>query len=1116
MTDYTKTTDFTSKDSLPSGDSGKIIRGAEFGTEFDNIQTAVNSKSNIENPSFTGNITVTGTVDGRDIAADGTKLDTIETSADVTDTANVTAAGAVMDSELTNITAVKALNQGVATTDSPTFAAVTSTGNVTVGGTVDGRDVAADGTKLDTVETNADVTDTTNVTAAGALMDSEVTNLAQVKAFDSADYATAAQGTTADNALPKTGGAMTGAITTNSTFDGRDVATDGTKLDGIEASADVTDTANVTAAGALMDSELTSEASVKALNQGVATTDSPTFAGATVNGTVEFDGLSGTGAVTVTDILDQDNMSSNSATALATQQSIKSYVDSQVATSDTLAEVLANGNATGGTDVAFGDNDKALFGAGPDLQIYHSGATSFITENGTGDLRISGNNLLLRSDDLFVQSEDGTANAARFNATTGVTLYRADVAKLATSSTGIDVTGTVTADGLTVDGEGRIEETGAAARFIVSRTDALNVAETASIDLLEGSAGGSFGSANNYGFSIDLDGSNNTLNVLSGNQTAVTKRLSVARDTGDISFFEDTGTTAKFQWSASDESLSLDKTASGVTKALKLYNNTAGANNRVGIDFHTASTLYGTIEAGYGATSPEMNFKVGGVTPSQILKLTSTGIDVSGTVTADGLAVSGDVNISDSVPILRLDSPAVTWSGGEDLGGIDWYTEDTSGSGPAVMARIYSESSGTNALPIPNMIFQTSVADVALKDRMRIDGTGDISFYEDTGTTAKLFWDASAESLGIGEDTPAQKLHLRTSGVNTGARLQVAGGSGRAYDILSTTDGSLTITDANASSERMRIDSSGNVEIKANAGSLSHKFSYNENGGELSLYDNAGVQATLIDQSNNTTRMLELVNGSNMEIGLGSANTTGHIQFKSAGFANAMRIDASGNLLVGKTSAGSSVVGQELRANGYNVFTRDGDTPLELYRKTSDGSLLNFTKDGTVVGSIGANLSRFYIHGSYGSGSGLRFDNASIRPATSTGTSSDDTTDLGAASARFDDIYATNSTIQTSDRNEKQDIEALSDAEQRVAVACKGLLRKFRWKSSVADKGDDARIHFGIIAQDLQDAFTAEGLDAGRYAMFISTTWTDEETGEERTRMGVRYSELLAFIIAAI
>ena len=132
-------------------------------------------------------------------------------------------------------------------------------------------------------------------------MDSEVTNLAQVKAFSSSDYATAAQGTTANAALPKAGGAMTGAITTNSTFDGRDVATDGTKLDGIEAgatadqtnaeiraaveaatdsnvftdadhsklngieaSADVTDTANVTAAGALMDSEV--DADIKTLS----------------------------------------------------------------------------------------------------------------------------------------------------------------------------------------------------------------------------------------------------------------------------------------------------------------------------------------------------------------------------------------------------------------------------------------------------------------------------------------------------------------------------------------------------------------------------------------------------------------------------------------------------------------------------------------------------------------------------------------------------------------------------------------------------------------------------------------------------------------------------------
>ena len=68
--------------------------------------------------------------------------------------------------------------------DSPSF------GSVTVTGTVDGRDIAADGSKLDGIEAGADVTDATNVTAAGALMDSEVTNLADVKAFDPADYVT--------------------------------------------------------------------------------------------------------------------------------------------------------------------------------------------------------------------------------------------------------------------------------------------------------------------------------------------------------------------------------------------------------------------------------------------------------------------------------------------------------------------------------------------------------------------------------------------------------------------------------------------------------------------------------------------------------------------------------------------------------------------------------------------------------------------------------------------------------------------------------------------------------------------------------------------------------------
>ena len=140
------------------------------------------------------------------------------------------------------------------------------------------------------------------VATSGAYGDlSGLPTLGTAAATAATAYATAAQGVTADAALPKAGGAMTGAITTNSTFDGRDVATDGTKLDGIEAAADVTDATNVTAAGALMDSELTSITSVKALDQGVATTDSPAFVGLTANGVLlaeslqeDYDALSGT------------------------------------------------------------------------------------------------------------------------------------------------------------------------------------------------------------------------------------------------------------------------------------------------------------------------------------------------------------------------------------------------------------------------------------------------------------------------------------------------------------------------------------------------------------------------------------------------------------------------------------------------------------------------------------------------------------------------------------------------------------------------------------------------------------------------------------------------------
>jgi len=166
-----------------------------------------------------------------------------------------------------------------------------------------------------------------------------------------------------------------------------------------------------------------------------------------------FDGLR-LGSVSVTAILDEDNMASNSATALSTQQSIKAYVDSQVGTVDTLAEVLANGNTTGGTDllvstgddITFADNSKAIFGAGSDLLVYHDGTHSYVRDNGTGELRLEGENSVrignVSSSETYILGQKDGA----------VRLYYDNAEKLATTATGVTITGVSAATSYTGDG----------------------------------------------------------------------------------------------------------------------------------------------------------------------------------------------------------------------------------------------------------------------------------------------------------------------------------------------------------------------------------------------------------------------------------------------------------------------------------------------------------------------------------------------------------------------------------------------------------------------------------------------------------------------------------------
>jgi hypothetical protein len=142
---------------------------------------------------------------------------------------------------------------------------------------------------------------------------------------------------------------------------------------------------------------------------------------------------------------------------------------------------------------------------------------------------------------------------------------------------------------------------------------------------------------------------------------------------------------------------------------------------------------------------------------------------------------------------------------------------------------------------------------------------------------------------------------------------------------------------------------------------------------------------------------------------------------------------------------------------------------------------------------------------------------------------SDNGASSGFSNLRWSQVYAINGSINTSDVSEKTEIADLDEAEKRVATRIKGLIKKFKWKDSVAKKGSDgARIHVGVIAQEVKAAFEAEGLDAHRYGMFCYDEWEAQsesvssngavlqKTIPAGARYGVRYEELLAFVIAAL
>jgi len=297
-------------------------------------------------------------------------------------------------------------------------------------------------------------------------------------------------------------------------------------------------------------------------------------------------------------------------------------------------------------------------------------------------------------------------------------------------------------------------------------------------------------------------------------------------------------------------------------------------------------------------------------------------------------------------------------------------------------------------------------------------GTGFLAFSTGTNSNTERMRITSAGLVGIGTSSPSNKLQIALSGAGTPyaafnstsdnpfLEMQRWTGTGSDYrgtriknesaaivfeNTIGAAIGSQTFT------ERMRIDSSGNVGIGATPAF------YQGSGLEI---ERAGI-ATVRLQNTTSGKSAELK--IDTDLTLETINTGSAILFNT-GATERARIDSSGNVNVGCTDGNSlynnsgTNTGAGVLANGQIQQAVYQDVVHYANRTGNDGTITSFQKDGTTVGSIGVASSDMYI----GTGvANLRFFDSlpSLVPATSAGASSDAAIDLGWSSGRFKDLY---------------------------------------------------------------------------------------------------------------